>query len=811
MSGIIQDVRYAIRLLARTPGLTLAALLALAVSIGASTAIFSVVDAVLLRPLPYRDAGRLVTVWNTWTDKGFPQMPVVPSDFVEWQKQATAFEQLAAWQAVEVNLTGTGDPERLHAARASWNFLPLLGVRPALGRAFAREEDQPGASRVAILSDGLWKRRFGADRAVVGRQVSIDGNSYTVVGVMPAGSGFSLTWSQTGLTTRPVDLWVPLALEREQLNNGFELTVVGRMKPGTSVARARRELEAVGAGISAEDPDHKGIGVDVIGLHDMLTRDVRPAVGALAVAVGLVLLIACANVANLLLAKASGRSREMALRAALGAGRVRLIRQMLTESLVLAMCASALGLALAFGATALLARHAPDAVLRTGGIGVDLRVLGFTLASSLVSAFLFGLAPVLHAGRVNLDTALRESSRGGSESRRHGRVRDLLVVGEIALAVLLVVGSGLLLRSFLRVTSIDPGFRVEGTTTAKLSLPPSRYPDAARITAFFDEVVARLRARPDAHGVGLVSTAPIEQGREVFFTIEGKPLEGVKQAPVAVSLAVDGAYFQVMGVPLRRGRLVSAADTRDSEPVAVIDETLAKRYWPGEDPIGRRFREGYSNAERPWIRVVGVVGSVRQYGQAVAIKPSMYLSFRQFPRREMTVVARSRETPAQAASWLRSVVRQVDPDQPVDAVRTMEEALASSVAPRRFSASLLACFAGLALLLAAVGIYAVMSYAVSMRTREIGIRKALGAQSWQILGMVMGRGLALTGAGLAVGCLAAAWGAQLLTSQLYNVAPTDSATFAASCLLLLAVAATACYVPARRATRVAAVTALRHE
>jgi putative ABC transport system permease protein len=811
MSGFIHDVRYAVRLLAHTPGLTLAALLALAVSIGANTAIFSVVDAVLFRPLPYRDADRLVTAWNTFPEKGFPQMPVVPSDFVEWQRQATVFEHLAAWQAVEVNLTGTGDPERLHAARASWNLFPLLGVRPALGRAFARAEDQSGGERVAILSDGLWKRRFGADRAIVGQQVSLDGNSYTVVGVMPAGFGFSLTWTQTGLATPPVDLWVPLALDPAQLNNGFELTVVGRVKPGTSVARAHEDLEAVCARIIAEVPDHKGIGVEVIGLHDVLTRDVRPAVVALAVAVGLVLLIACANVANLLLARASGRAREMALRAALGAGRVRLVRQLLTESLVLALCASAVGLALAFGATALLARYAPDALLRTGGVGVDLRVLGFTLGSSLVSAFLFGLAPVLHAGRLNLDTALRESARGGLEGRRHARVRDLLVVGEMALAVLLVVGSGLLLQSFLRVTSVDPGFRVEGVTMAKVSLPPSRYPDAARIGAFFDEVAGRLRAQPGVRAVGLASFAPLEQGREVFFTIEGKSVAGARQAPLAVSWAVDPGYFEVMGVRLRRGRLITDADTRGAEAVAVVDEALARRYWPGEDPIGRRIHEGYGGGNRPWIRIVGVVGSVRQYGQAVAIKPAMYLSFRQFPRRAMTVVARARTASAPMAAALRSVVRQVDPDQPIDAVRTVEEALAASVAPRRFSASLLASFASLALVLAAVGIYAVMSYAVARRTREIGIRKALGAQTWQIVGLVLGQGLALAGAGLAVGCLAAAWGTRLLSSQLYGVAPTDPVTFGASCLLLLAVALLACYVPARRATRVDAVTALRQE
>lgn len=810
MSGLLQDVRYSVRMLGRTPALTLAALLALAVSIGANTAIFSVVDAVLLRPLPYRDADRLVTVWNTWAERGFPQMPVLPSDYVEWQKQATVFEHLAASKTIDVNLTGNGDPERLHASRATWNLFPALGVQPALGRTFSRAEDQPGGEHVAILSDGLWKRRFGANRAIVGQQVAVDGSNYTVVGVMPPQFAFSLRWNQTGLTTPPIDLWVPMALAPEELNS-FELAVVGRLKPSVTLARANEELRAVGARITAAEPDHRGIGVDAIGLHDLLTRDVRPAVVALAIAVGLVLLIACANVANLLLAKASGRNREIAVRAALGAGRGRLLRQLLTESLVLASVAGGVGLALAFGATSLLARHAPDAVLRTGTIGVDWRVLGFTVISSLLSASLFGLAPVVHACRVNLDAALRESARGGMEGRGHGRVRDLLVVGEMALAVLLVVGSGLLLRSFVRVTAVDPGFRVEGVTMAKIALPASRYPDLRRLTAFFEEVLERRRAQPDRPTVGLASFAPLEQAREVFFTIEGRPLPGIKQAPLSVSWSVDSGYFATMGIRLLRGRLLAESDVRGAENVAVIDESLARRYWPGEDPVGKRLREGYSNADRPWIRVVGVVSSVKQYGQAAPTMPAMYLSFRQFPLRDMTVVTRSRASAAQAASALRRTVRQVDPDQPLEAVRTVEAALADSVAPRRFSAFLLACFAGLALLLAAVGIYAVMSYAVTRRTREIGIRKALGAPPQQVIRMVLGRGLGLAAGGLALGCVAAAGATRLLASQLFDVQAGDPATFAGACGLLLAVAALACYVPARRANAVDAVTALRQE
>lgn len=812
MTGITEDLRYSLRTLARAPGLTIAAVLALSVSIGANTSIFSVVDRVLLRPLPYDEPDGLVTAWNTWEEKGFSQMAVVPSDFVEWRRQAEVLEGLAASKGVEFNLTGGGEAERIHGARVSWDLFRLLHVQPALGRGFLESEDRPGAERVAILSHGVWQRRFGGRREALDESIVLDGRLHRIAGVMPAGFRFSVEWKMTGLLTTPVEVWVPLALEQWEMNNGFELTVVGRLKPGIGLERARNDLETVGARIDAENPDHKGIGVRVVGLRDLLTRDVRPAVVALAVAVGLVLLIACANVANLLLAKASGRQREIAVRAALGAGRGRLARQLLVESLVLAAAAGLLGLFLASGLTSLLSSYAPAAVLRMGAIGMDLRVLAFTAGLSLLSAVVFGLAPMLHALGVNLNGALRNSARAGFEGRRQKSVRQILVVAEIALAVLLVVGSGLLVQSFYRVTAIDPGFRSSSLTMARVSLPAAAYASSGRRAAFFDEVVARLENVPGIEQVSVSSSAPLEQAREVFFRVEGRSVDGdVKAAPSAISWAVGPGYLQVMGIPLEKGRFLFDTDTRDSELVVVVDEQMARRHWPGEDPIGKRVREGYSGTSQPWMRVVGVVGSVRQHGLQAEVKPGMYVSHRQSPRREMTLIARARLEPAAIASAIRETVRDIDPNQPVAAVRTMDDVLAQSVAPRRFSTSLLTAFALLALLLAATGVYALMSYAVSRRTAEIGIRKALGAPSRSIVAQVLAEGLSLAGAGLAIGCVGAAWLTRLLSSELYGVKATDPATFAASCALLLAVAVAACLLPAYRANSVDPIVALRQE
>jgi putative ABC transport system permease protein len=811
MNGLLQDLRYSFRMLARTPALTIAAILALAVSIGANAAIFSVVDSVLLKPLPYRDADRLVTVWNSWQEKGFPQLPALPSDFTEWQQQATVFDGLAASRGVDYNLTGRGDAEQVRGARATWNLFPLLGVQPALGRAFTAADGEQGAAPVAVLSHGLWQRRFGSSPEVIGQPLTLDGRAYTVVGVMPSRFNFSLDWKMSGLVTPAIDVWVPLIIAQGE-GNDFSLTAVGKLKEGIGIERANADLGTIGERITANVPDHKGIGTTVVALHDLLTRDVRPAVVALTVAVGLVLLIACANVANLLLAKASGRRREIAVRAALGAGHGRLVRQLLTESAVLGACAGTAGLALAFGATALLARHAPPAVLRTGEIGIDLRVLGFTAAVSLLSALIFGLAPALQALRVNLDSVLRESGRGGVESRRQVRARSALVIAEVALAVLLVVGSGLLLQSFLHVISVDPGFRAERLTTARISLPVSRYASSAQRAAFFEEVIGRLRALPEIEAIGVASSAPLEQAREVFYRVEAQSVDGdVKNAPTATNWAVDHTYFRVMGIPLIAGRYLDETDVPGTEVAVVIDESLARRHWPGEDPIGRRVREGYSGDSQPWMRVVGVVGSVRHYGLAAETKPGMYVSHRQSPRPAMTLLARGRSGHAGVAAAIRNVVRNIDADQPVSVVQTMEETIAASVAPRRFSASLLSGFAALALLLAAVGVYALMSYSVSRRTREIGIRKALGAPPRRVVGEVLGQGLALTAGGLAVGCLAGVWLTRLLSTQLYGIKPWDPLTFGGSCLLLLGVAAIACYMPARRANAVDPVIALRQE
>ena len=812
MNGIRQDIRFAARAMARTPALTLAAVFALALSIGANTAVFGVVDAVLLRPLPYPDPERLLIVMNSWEEKGFPQLSALPSDYLEWRNQTTVFEELAASELTEVNLTGEGEPERAQASRTSANLFSLLGVGPVMGRGFLESEDRPGAPRVAVISHGLWQRRLGGRQDVIGRPLLIDGRPHVVVGVMPRGFSFSLQWRETGLSTPPIDLWVPLALRPEEMNNGFSLAVVGRLKPGVGIERARADLKMIGDRITGQKPDHQPIGVLVIGLHDFLTRDVRPAVASLGFAVGLVLLIACANVANLLLAKAAGRRREMAVRAALGAGRWRLLRQSFTEGLLLAAVSGACGLGIAWLGTRTLAGLAPPAILRNGAIGLDLRLLAFTAGVSLLAATLFGLVPALQAFRLNLDATLREAARGAVDGARTGRLRAALVVAEVALAVLLVVGSALLLQSFIRTVSVDAGFERQGVTTGRVSLPVVGYNSRARITGFYEGVLGRLRSVPEVAQAGLVATPPLRSGREVFFRVEGQSADGdLKGAQVAASSAVDDGYFKVMGIPLKAGRLVAATDGPGTELVVVVDETLAARYWPGQDPVGKRLREGYSGTSQPWFRVVGVVGAVRQWGLTADPRPAMYTSFWQLGPREMTIVARGRAGDAAMAAALRAAVRQVDPNQPVAEVRTMADAVAASVAPRRFSASLITVFAAVALLLAAVGVYAITAYSVVRRTREIGIRKALGASSGTIIGAVMRDGLGLVGTGLIIGCVAAAWLGRYLTSELYGVRASDPLTFAAACGALILVAAVACYVPARRANAVDPVVALRSE
>ena len=811
MTAIFQDVRVAVRTMLRTPALSLAALVALALTVGANTAIFSVVDAVLFRPLPYHRPDTIVTAFESWQDKGFPQLGVLPSDYAEWRRQSTSFDQLAASWAVDVNLTGTGDAERIHGARVSSSLFPALGVPPAFGRGFAEVEDRSGAPRSAILSDGLWRRRFGASRNVLGRTIEVDGQPCTIVGVMPRGFTFSVDWKLTGLSTTPVELWLPLALRPEEADNGFDLTVVGRLKPGVTVAQADDDLKRIDRRLGDQEPVRRGVGAAVTALHDLLTREIRPAVLALAAAVGLVLLVTCANVASLLLARASSRRREMAIRAALGAGRLRVLRQLAVEGLVLAGGAGVLGLGLALAGTRLLAIYAPPAALHAGPIEVNPRVLAFMLAVTACSGVACAMAPAASVWRAGLDAILRQAGRGASAGLAAVRVQRWLVVTEIALALVLVVGSGLLINSFVRLVSIDPGFSPRGLASLHLSLPGSRYPTGERQVAFYADLLARARSLPEIAEIGAVSEPPLASGREVFYTVEGEPAADERQAPVATSRAVAGDYFRVAGIALRRGRLLTEADNASAPRVAVVDESFARRHWPGGDAIGRRVREGTTAANKPWLTVVGVVGSVRQYGLAADAKPGMYVPFLQSPRREMTLLVRARSAGMTVAPAVRGVVAQIDRDQPVDRVQTMDEAIGTTLAPQRFSASLLTGFAALALLLAAVGVYGLMSYTVAARTREIGVRVALGAQPRQVLRLVLRQGFALAGAGLALGCAAALATTRLLASQLYGVASTDAPTFAVACVVLLGAALLACYVPARRASRIDPVLTLRQD
>jgi predicted permease len=808
---LAQDLRFGLRQLRRSPGFAMVAALTLALGIGANTAIFSVVNSVLLRPLPYPDAGRLADVYQR-TEGGNYNVFSGPNYFA-WKDHAQAFQQLAVWTSGSYNLADDNRPEHVTGGPVTANIFPLIGVNPILGRTFLPQEDLPGGAKVVVLSYGFWQRHYGGAPDVVGKNLKLNGDGYTVVGVMP--QGFQVP-------TSVAELWLPLQLSPADPNSTARglhwLFGLARLKSGTSLAQTEAQLNSLAPRMKQEYPNtDAGYGLLLTPLIDDVVGTVRPVLQILLASVGLVLLIACVNVANLLLARATGRYREIALRATLGASRARVIRQLMTESGVLAVLGSACGLLLAFGAVHLLASLAPaGSIPRIETISVDTRALVFTLVVTTVTGFAFGAAPALQASKCDLNEALKESGRSSDTSRGRRRVRSALVVSEVAVALMLLIGAGLMIRSFWRVRDEKLGFNPQGVLSFKISLPAAKYSSEQRI-AFRRSLVENVAALPGVKSVALTRNLPLSGiDPSLFFTIPGRPPVAAGKEPIARARFVSPNYFHTMSIPIRRGRDFTQADGPAAPGAVIISETMARQFWPNEDPIGKQIKPGYPG--NPVLcTVAGVAGDVRHF-LTVEEPPVAYYSYSQIPpsfgpllEGMVTLVVRTSGDPSALTSSVREQIHALEPDAPVFGIETMEAMVRAASASNRFQMLLFGIFAAIGVLLAAVGIYGVISYSVSQRTHEIGIRVALGAERGQVLSLVVRQGMVLTGLGVALG-LAGAFGlSRFLATLLYNVKPTDPATFAVVSLVLAAVALLASFIPARRATKVDPIVALRYE
>ncbi len=798
-----QDVGYGLRLLRRTPGFAAVAVATLALGIGASTSMFTIVDAVLLRPLPFAEPQRLVMIQPTSGSR------LSPSYLHHWRLQSRAFHDMAGWQDVRVNLTGRGEPLEVLADQVTSNFFAMLGTPAVLGRTFTSGADLSHVEAEVVLSHGLWQRRFAGDPDVVGKAIMLDGDSLTVVGVMPDG----FTIRTTELSESRAELWIPLRLvPDDRAGMGGMLNVVGRLARGATLDQAHADLTTIAREIVELNPSYsEGWGVGVVPLLAATVRDVRLTLLVLFGAVAILLLITCTNVANLVLSRVARRQAELAIRSSLGATGGRLARQFLTESFVLAGVGGTLGVLSAVWGTQLLMSAIPAGLdlPRTREIGVDLRILAFAFLVTILTAVVFGLAPSITSSRSASHPVLRAAQRGSSASRGRTRLGSIAIVSQVALAVILLVGAGLLGRSFWKLTGVQPGFQPDQVLTMRTTLPVSKYESDSRIRVFGSELLERIENLPGVRAVGSISYLPMSNvGRAGFFHIEGRPQARPEDRPSSWINVVGGRYFEAMGIPLLRGRFPGAADTETTGPVFVIDERLARLYWPGEDPIGRRlvWRGGGLSGE-----IVGVVGSVRWIGVATSPQPTTYFWFPQDPSRELTIVARTVGSPVDMAASIAAQVLAIDPNQPVAEIRPMRDFVSADLARPRFTMLLLGGFAAAALLLAAVGIYGVIAFGVTERTREIGVRIALGAERRDVLRLVMQRAALLIGTGLAIGIVAALALGRVVAGLVYGITPTDPATLVAVALFLAAVAIPATYLPARSAARVDPIVALRAE
>jgi putative ABC transport system permease protein len=807
-----RDCRYGARSLRKSRAFTAAALATLALGIGANTAIFSVVEAVLLRALPYRNADRVVMLWENKRMRGRPHNVVNPGNLMDWRDQSASFDEVAAFVDQRYNLTGGGEPEEIAAQATTPNLFQLLGAQPILGRTLAPGDEVEGRNDVAVISYGLWQRRFGGSPDVVGKTVTLNGEGMTVIGVMPP--DFKWFIKENSLSGKPADLWAPMALTEQQRaqRRGRYLSAVARLKPGVSVEQARSEMDTIASRLEAQYPDvDKGWGVNVVPLREQLAGEIKPALLVLLGAVGFVLLIACVNVANLLMARSAGRRKEMAVRAALGAGRGRIVRQLLTESLLLAVAGGALGLLISRWCVEALVALSPPNLLGEGQVGVNPTVMAFTAAVSVLTGVAFGLAPAIETSRLNLDATLRESGRANSGGRGAGRFRSALVVAEVGLALVLLVGAGLMVRSFMRLQAVNPGFDAGNLLTMRVMLPETKYPQAGKQVQFFREAVGRLRALPGVRAAGAVSALPFaDLGSATSFTVVGRPAPAAGDKWTTDVRVADEQYFGAMNIPVVAGRAFNEQEAVEDRKVAVVNEAMVRKYFSGEDPLGKRIVVSMGDKPEP-TEIIGVVGDARYASLEGELRPMVYWTPAQLTYPSMSLVARTGGEPEALAAAAVREIQAVDKEQPVSDVRTMESWLADSTARTRFGTLLLGAFACAALVLAAVGIYGVISYSVAQRRNEIGVRMALGAQGSDVLRLVIGQAMKLVLAGVGLGLLGALALTRLMSGLLYGVAATDPATFAVNALLLAAVSLVACYIPARRATRVDPLAALKYE
>ena len=811
MKTLLQDLRYAVRTMLNKPGFTLIAVITLALGIGGSTAIFTVVDAALLRGLPYRSPDRLYHLFESTPQKEFAQREFSYPDFQDYQ-QNQVLEGLAAYTGGGGIMSGRGEPERVFAPAVTANFFSVLGVEPVIGRTFQPGEDKPGAPRVVVLTYGMWQRRFGGDKGILGQSLTINGDPYTVVGVLPASFSFAL---------RNADLWRPYQPTDAQLTRRFMhgTNLIGRLKDGVTPEQAQSQLATIAKRIEQEHAEsHAGTGLKLVALQEQVVGQVKPILFVLLAAVGFVLLIACANVASLLLTRALARQKEVAIRAALGANRWRLIRQLLTESVLLSLAGGAAGLLIAYWGVSGLVAALPDNQINAlpflKSLHIDLGILAFSFGLSLLTGVIFGLAPALQSSRLDLNEVLKEGGRNTAGGSGH-RLRSALVTTEIALAVVLLVGAGLMMKSLLRLVQSDVGFNPQNVLTMTVVLPTAKYTDANKQVEFFDQLKQRIQSLPGVAGSGTVDNLPLNGGNTTRFYVDGDPVPQPGQAIEANFRIVDESYFQTLGVPLIAGRLFDGRDTASANPnatgVVIIGKTVADRIFAGRDPIGRELK--FPSFPGPGVVIVGVVGNVKIAGLDEALKPVLYYPFRQSPSTGTNLVVRTNSDPTALAAAIRNETSSLEPDVAIFNVRAMEQIISQSPAAfmRRFPALLISIFAGIALLLASIGIYGVVSYSVSQQTHYIGVRMALGARSSDTLKMVLKQGLSLALAGMALGLVAAFGLTRLLRSLLFEVQATDPTTFALVLGTLFVVALLACYIPARRATKVDPLVALRYE
>jgi putative ABC transport system permease protein len=792
---MLQDIRFGLRILARNPGVTALATIALAIGIGGSTAIFSVVDAVLLKPLPVSDPGRLIWIWANSPSRNLAYAFAAYSTFAEWKAGSSSFESMSAYSPGSATLIVGSNAERMDVMRVNAGYLAMLGVHPAAGRDFRTEEDQPGAPRVALLAYGPWVRLFGGDESVVGHSISLNGESVRVIGILPRVFVFP---------QQSADIYVPIAASTVRGAGGPSVGAYGRLKSGASIERAQAEIDAVSRRLAAAYPEMKGRGAQIWRVRDFTVRDVRLSLLVLSGAVGLVLLIACANVANLLLVRASARQREIALRTALGAGRWRILRQLLTESILLGVCGGIAGILLADAGIQLLSRYGPQRIPFLKDVSLHGPVLAFAVFASLLTGTLFGLAPALSAFRTRIYEMLKEGSSGAGESRTRNRVRGALVIVEVAVALVLAISATLMMRTLLRLQAISPGFDAGGVLTASITLPAPKYPTGEQRIAFYRNVLDRLRAMPGVQVASMVSLIPFGGSNTgVNLLVEGQPPPRPEETPIFWQRIIDPDYFRVMRIPLLRGREFTEQDT-DATRVAIVNSTMARRFWPNVDPLGKRF-----GSRSTWYTIVGVVGDVKFTSLAKDADPEFYEPYRQTPIADMVLALRSASDPAPLAPALRESVRGADPTEAISRITTMGEYLSDRLGEPRLSALLFAGFGVTALLLAAIGIYGVISFSVTRRTREIGIRIALGAARREVMWLVVGEAVLLASIGVAAGIAAALSLTRVMQGMLFGVSATEPLVYVAVSALLIATGAFAAYLPALRATRITPSLALR--